>query len=253
MQTERRIVARCEDHRELRRPAGEQQVQLRERLGLEQLVQVVDDEQDTRVEHARAATMRSTWPRRRSLARGREPRSARARLRHAARRRPKARTAADRALRARRSPGGSPAHPFGRDPGSEHDGLAAARRRRHQRDAARHARREQFEEPRPRHHERGQADQCGPLGARMPGIVARRRNTAGRLIRRKTEFRRIGRRLLVSSWRRLQRAKAYRLEEAHHVIAHKPARPRCPSGSTPSAPRTCSSGSQTTSPRSPAR
>ena len=54
MEPEGRIVAGRQDHAQLRRPAGEQELQLRLRVRREQLVQVVDDEHDGLVERARA-------------------------------------------------------------------------------------------------------------------------------------------------------------------------------------------------------
>ncbi len=53
MQPERRVMTGREDHPQRRRPAGEQEIQLCQCPGLEQLVQVVDDEQDGLVERVR--------------------------------------------------------------------------------------------------------------------------------------------------------------------------------------------------------
>ena len=52
MQSDRRIVAGRQDHPELRRPAGEQLLELRQRVRGEQLVQVVDHEHDGLLERA---------------------------------------------------------------------------------------------------------------------------------------------------------------------------------------------------------
>ena len=52
MQPERRIVAGRQDHTELGWPPREQLLELRQRIRIEQLVQVVDDEQDGLLERA---------------------------------------------------------------------------------------------------------------------------------------------------------------------------------------------------------
>ena len=157
MQPERRIVAGREDHTELGWPAGEQKLQLRQCPGLEQLVQVVDDEQNGHVERARSgrdalddgfAVEVGRWAELFDWSMHAD--GATQRLDD---RQPEVLSIAFVALDG--YPGSSLAQTGGLDPRPEQDRLAAARRSREEGDAARITRREQFEERRPRHHRGG--------------------------------------------------------------------------------------------------
>ena len=154
MEPERRIMAGRQDHTKLGRPAGKQKLQLGKCAGLEQLVQVVDDEQDGLVERTRPGRDARDDGFAVDLGRWTEILD---RLLHAGGaaqrlddRQPEVLDIALVALDGH--PGGSLAQTGGLDPRPEQDRLAAARRSRDEGDAACETRREQLEERRPRHH-----------------------------------------------------------------------------------------------------
>ena len=190
MEPERRIVASREDHSQLWRPAVEQHFERRQRPGLEQVMQIVDDEQEGFVERSGAVddslhdantVEAGGW----SEIVDRAPHAGGSPQRlHDSEPEP--------LLIALVALDGDPCRPLAHarslDPGSKEDALAAAGRCGYERDAAVIPGRKPPEERWPRY-ERGPANECRALGGSHGDIVSRHRRHRNHRVRKSRRFR----------------------------------------------------------------